>query len=892
MEPKDKSSDKFVVMLFSIFLYIALMFIVLHIVQMQAEDPSLTFFTAFLAVNDHISKRPFDISLASPESVKAFLIFTGLYALVAVYLYTEQQNKDFASSQTSDGSAKWNTDFAGFKKQFTAPESIPGNPEAGNPNLIYGQKVLYHLHDAGGKAINLNTLIVGSSGSGKSFGLIKPNLMQMNSSFVITDPSGEIFRAQAKMLQEHGYVVKLLSTSDMTHSCCYNPFDYVYDEDGNLDESKVSTMITMFMANASGMQEAGKKSGDPFWDKASHALLSACAMMLLEFFPKEDHNMFNMLRLVQQGKVSEQPTPGEQTKLDQKFEKCRKQNSSAHCFSSWDTFKLAPARTANSILISAGVDLNWFNETRVHNFTTTDYKVKTRNLAGEIIEYARDENGQLIPTDKNVNLHTIGDERTALFINTPSANGTYNFLISMFYAQLFDIIYGRAEKLCENKYMICNDLTNLVDKHGRVLTPAQIEKNKERKAEEAKKEAERSQDSKHASKKKEADVTPKWGTPIVTMIDTREDAEKILELYRTSKIEHTTEYGKDVYYIYNENADKKYSLPGYPAGYMKKVYSEKVGQDFLNQFNHCGIKKQSASLPWHVTCLLDEFSNIGRIPDFPEKLATMRKFEISCMIVLQSKSQLDAAYDKKANDIISNCVCKIFLGSTDVDTCEWFSKMLGKQTIKIRTVSRNRSSKGGSTNEGAQVKGRELAMPDELARMPKKKCVVMIEGCNPFFVNKYKATDHPRWKETGDGTSANNTPLDSYIYCMNKELADNSEAKSMSEMLVCELNKKPDISNVQSKEALLNALRAKNTQEAAAKTKAPAQVQRQTPTNSIDTDDGTSDMDDIMNDAEQTTVQSQRVPGSHSYRYGGSNGRPKTGTGRTTTKSQKKYNNP
>ena len=153
-------------------------------------------------------------------------------------------------------------------------------------------------------------MIIGSAGSGKSFGVIKPNLMQLNTSYVITDPSGEMFQAEAKLLLEEGYVVKIFSTSDMVFSNCYNPFDYCYDESGEIDENRVSTMINLFLQNAADLKN---NRGDPFWEKSSRALLQACAMLLLEFFPEEYRNMREMLILVQKGRVSEDKNAARRT---------------------------------------------------------------------------------------------------------------------------------------------------------------------------------------------------------------------------------------------------------------------------------------------------------------------------------------------------------------------------------------------------------------------------------------------------------------------------------------------------------------------------------------------------------------------------------------------------
>ena len=161
-------------------------------------------------------------------------------------------------------------------------------------------------------------------------------------------------------------------------------------------------------------------------NQSTRALLNACAMYILEYEPEENHNMYRMLQLVQMGKVSEKDSEG-QTELDKLFSFPAKEEAagkSPHCLSHYRTFKLAPARTANSILISAAVDLNMFNQTKVRNMTTTSYLVKSRNTKGQIRSYHRDKNGRLIRTDENIDLRTIGDKKTCLFVNIPQADST------------------------------------------------------------------------------------------------------------------------------------------------------------------------------------------------------------------------------------------------------------------------------------------------------------------------------------------------------------------------------------------------------------------------------------------------------------------------------------
>lgn len=690
-DKKAKTKQNLVIALVA---YLFLLYMAVYFLSTRNICPEGTsVLEVFILMSNRIALNPFAIGHAFDDLIFAMQVIGALsaaYLVAALYIWSESESKKHEDSRTAKGSASFNQDYKGFNEKYSLkkPTKAPGDPD---PNIILGKGLYYGLKEGR----NTNVMIIGSAGSGKSFGVIKPNLMQLNTSYVITDPSGEMFQAEAKLLLEEGYVVKIFSTSDMVFSNCYNPFDYCYDESGEIDENRVSTMINLFLQNAADLKN---NRGDPFWEKSSRALLQACAMLLLEFFPEEYRNMREMLILVQKGRVSEDKNAA-QTELDKIFSAAKEMNKEAHCFTSYNTFKLAPARTANSILISAAVDLNNFNQDKVRNMTTTSYLIKSRNTRGHIREYFRDKDGKLIRTDDNIDLRTLGEQKTCLFINIPQANNTYNFLVSMLYAQLFETQYGRAEKIYPTKYL----------------------------------------------------VTDKYGNSIISMLESEEDAEQGVGLYRDAEIISKNVNGKKMYFFYNRDADRKFCLPGYGRGILKRVYSPEAGKKFQQKLDGCKIVHGKNHLPVHLQCLLDEFANIGQIPEFPEKLATMRKYEISCMIVLQSLSPIKERYDKRWNDILSNCDSTIFLGSTDPDTCKYISQdRLGKRTIRIRNNSRSHSGKGRNSSTSYQLDARDLATPDEVSRLDHAYSYVMVSGELPFQAKKYKASDHPNWKRTGD----------------------------------------------------------------------------------------------------------------------------------------------
>ncbi len=154
-------------------------------------------------------------------------------------------------------------------------------------------------------------------------------------------------------------------------------------------------------------------------------------------------------------------------------------------------------------------------------------------------------------------------------------------------------------------------------------------------------------------------------------------------------------------------------------------------------------------LPRNVKCLMDEFSNCCRVPQFQKHIATIRKYGISCDVVLQSLSQIQAQYDKDWETIVGNCDTKLFLGSTENTTTKYISELLGNQTI----TTRDRSASDGKTGHASQSyknSQRPLMYPDEIANMPNSDCLVVIRGVDPFYVKKYDYKAHPRYRETGD----------------------------------------------------------------------------------------------------------------------------------------------
>ena len=287
---------------------------------------------------------------------------------------------------------------------------------------------------------NLNVMVIGGSGSGKSRFYVKPNLMQANTSYVCTDPKGELLRSTGKMLKHYGYKIKVFNLIDMAHSNNYNPFQYIYDVDGNYSATAVIKMVNVLMKNT---QKEGGGGSDQFWDDSTKALLAALCFYLVECENREMQNFSEVMKLLKKAEVKE----GEdnfQSDLDlifdalefpEKYTKSEAENneqfkslnlidlakkakpaSQYMCLKYYKDFKKAAGDTAKSILISTAVRLQAFNIPEVMDLTCCD----------------------------NLHLEELGDEKQALYIIIPSSDDTFNFLAAMMYTQMFDVLYDRA----------------------------------------------------------------------------------------------------------------------------------------------------------------------------------------------------------------------------------------------------------------------------------------------------------------------------------------------------------------------------------------------------------------------------------------------------------------
>lgn len=326
------------------------------------------------------------------------------------------------------GSARWST--AKEKKSLCDKNKKNNMPDN---NIILTNDVKMSLNTRQTRK-NLNVMVIGGSGSGKSRFYVKPNIMQANTSYVCTDPKGELLRSCGKFLEKQGYRIKVFNLIDMSHSDNYNPFHYIFDADGNYSETSVIKMINVLMKNT---KEGDGGGGDQFWEDSTKALLSALCFYLIEIEDDDKCNFSEVMALLKKAEVREgndefqseldlifdaveHPEKYDEEKRKQpefrELPKIQKSGKEFMCLKYYKDFKKAAGDTAKSILISTAVRLQAFNLPKVMDLTCCD----------------------------TLDLSLIGDEKTALFIIIPSSDNTFNFLAAMMYTQLFDVLYDRA----------------------------------------------------------------------------------------------------------------------------------------------------------------------------------------------------------------------------------------------------------------------------------------------------------------------------------------------------------------------------------------------------------------------------------------------------------------
>ena len=342
-----------------------------------------------------VFNNPFQIELCE-DSLKTVLVLLLCYGFgIGIYFSTRRNYR----RREEHGSAKWGDARAVNKKYCQTPKS---------ENKLMTQNVSIGLN-AKKHRRNLNTLVCGGSGAGKTRFYCKPNLMQCNSSFVILDPKGEIVRDVGKLLEAKGYEIKVLDLISMEKSHCYNPFVYLQND------NDIQRLVTNLFKSTT---PKGSQSNDPFWDTAASMLLLALVFYLHYEAPEDEQDFAMIMEMLRAGAIEDEEEP-RPSPLDNLFSELEYENPDHIALKYYHSYHSGSAKTLKSIQITLAARLEKFNLESLASLTSTD----------------------------ELELETLGEKKTALFALIPDNDTSFNFLVSILYTQLFQQLFYSADHI-------------------------------------------------------------------------------------------------------------------------------------------------------------------------------------------------------------------------------------------------------------------------------------------------------------------------------------------------------------------------------------------------------------------------------------------------------------
>ena len=327
------------------------------------------------------------------KSLPTILICLAAYGM-AVLLYRTNQGRTRDGEE--HGSAAWATP-ASVNAQFAQKDSIPLTQ-----HVRLGLNTHKHRR-------SLNVLVIGGSGAAKTRSFVLPNILTANTNYVITDPKSEVLLATGGYLKEQGYDVRVLNLVNLEQSDGYNPFCYLRDE------KDVLKLVNNLIQSTT---PKGSHESDPFWTKAETALLQAIILMLFQEAPEYEQNFSMVMRVLEYAEVREEDE-GHVSPLDLLFESIERRKPDSVAVRQYKVFKLAAGKTAKSILVSTAVRLAPFNLPQIQALTEHD----------------------------DMDLYTLGEKKVALYAVIPDNDNTFNFLVSLLYAQAFQALYYSADQI-------------------------------------------------------------------------------------------------------------------------------------------------------------------------------------------------------------------------------------------------------------------------------------------------------------------------------------------------------------------------------------------------------------------------------------------------------------